>query len=91
MTLTVSSKYFFFWPNDNINLVHIIVILQQHNRESLPIPYPRTSSHSQHLIGTSSQIKLTKGILEALSFHTAISPKDAKNPNPPHSQANASY
>lgn len=34
---------------------------------------------------------LTNGILEALSFHTANSPKPAKQLKPPQSQANASY
>lgn len=34
---------------------------------------------------------LTYGILEALSFHTANSPSEAKKPKPPHSQAKASY
>ena len=34
---------------------------------------------------------LTNGILEALSFHTANNPKDAKKLKPPQSQANASY
>lgn len=36
-------------------------------------------------------MELTNGILDALSFQTAKSPRDAKKPNPPHSHANASY
>lgn len=35
--------------------------------------------------------RLTYGILEALSFKTAIRPSDAKKPKPPHNQASASY
>ena len=34
---------------------------------------------------------LTYGILDALSFTAAATPRAAKNPSPPHSQANASY
>lgn len=34
---------------------------------------------------------LTNGVFEALSFHTANSPRDAKKLKPPQSQANASY
>lgn len=66
-----------------MNNYHKIEISNNHTQLNI--------TKSQYKTKQEHTYKLTNGILEALSFHTANNPRDAKQLNPPQSQANASY
>ena len=54
-------------------------------------PHPNTGKSKLHYTKESLHRSLTYGILEALSFTAAATPRAAKKLSPPHSHANASY